>query len=232
MRIAYLIAALGLVGCGDDGGSTVDAAVVPTMLTVTGTTYDVAISGRSPIGGVTVEAYEEGGTTPVAMTTSAADGTYTLTITTDGEALDGYLIGKLAGKKDTYLYPPGELAADISGATVLMLSQQIFDASFTLAQVTADNSKGWIGVQVFDGAMMPVGGATVSTQPGGTVRYNGSSGLPTGASQTMTMADGVAYVFNVGPGDVTISASGGGQTFRSHRVKARAGEVTTTLVQP
>ncbi len=233
MRIAYLIAALGLVGCGDDGGSTtVDSPIVPTTLTVTGTTYDVAISGRTPVGGVTVEAYQEGGSTPVAMTTSAADGTYTLTITTNGEALDGYLLGKLAGKKDTYLYPPGALSADISGATVLMLSQQIFDASFSLAQVTADSSKGWIGVQVYDGAMTGVGGVTVSTQPSGTVRYNGSGGLPAGASQTTTMSDGIAYVFNVGPGDVTLSASGGGLTFESHRVNARAGQVTTTLITP
>lgn len=232
MRSAYLIAALGLVGCGDDGGSAVDAAVVPMTVTVSGTTFDVGLGGRTPIGGVMLEVYEEGGTTPVTMATSATDGTYSLTITTNGDALDGYLVGKLAGKKDTYLYPPGTLTADITGATVLMLSQQIFDASFSLAQVTADNSKGWIGVQVFDSSMMGVAGVTVSSQPAGTVRYNGSGGLPTGASQTTTMADGIGYIFNVGPGDVTLSASGGGQTFKSHRVNARAGQVTTTLIQP
>jgi hypothetical protein len=230
MRIAYLIAAVGLIGCGDDGGSTLDGPVVPTTVTVTGTTYDVGLGGRTPIGGVSVQAFEEGGTTAVAMTTSAADGTYTLSITTNGSSLDGYVLGKLAGKKDNYLYPAGPLTADISNATVLMLSQSIFDASFTIAQVSPEPGKGWIGVQVYDGANAGVAGVTVSTQPAGTVKYNGANGLPT-ANGTATMADGIAYVFNVGPGDVTISASGGGQTFRSHRVNARADQVTTTLVQ-
>lgn len=48
----------------------------------------------------------------------------------------------------------------------------------------------------------------------------------------MTGADGIAYIFNVAPGNVTISATGGGLTFRSHPVNARAGKVTTTLIQP
>jgi hypothetical protein len=231
MRISYLIAALGLVGCGDDGGTTVDATVVPAMVTVVGTTSEIGIGGRTPIGGVTIEAYEEGGTTPVAMTTSAADGTYTLTITTNGEALDGYLLGKLAGKKDTYLYPAGPLTADISGATVLLLTQQVFDTASTLAQGGQTDGMGFIGIQVYDGANMGVGDVMLSSSPSGNVRYNGSNGLPN-SSGTMTMTDGLGYIFNVPAGRVTLMATGGGMTFKSHTITARADQVTTTLITP
>jgi len=180
---------------------------------------------------VTVAAYEEGATTPVAMTTSAADGTYTLTITTNGTPLNGYVLGTSSGKKDTYLYPAGPLTGDIDGATILMLTQAIFEAASNLAQGGQTDGMGWIGVQIYDGANTAVAGVTVSSSPTGTVRYNGANGLPT-ASGTATMADGVAYIFNVAPGQVTVNATGGGMTFKSHAVNARADQVTLTLVQP
>jgi hypothetical protein len=78
---------------------------------------------------------------------------------------------------------------------------------------------------------MGVGGVTISSTPAGTVRYNGSNGLPS-STATMTMADGLGYVFNVAPGQVTLSATGGGMTFKSHAVNARADQVTTTLITP
>lgn len=230
MRNLCFVVALGLVGCGGDGGSSVDAPGQPLTVTVTGTTSDIGLSGRTPVGGVTIEAYEEGGTTPVATTTSAADGTYSLTITSTG-ALEGYLIGKLAGKKDTYLYPAGPLTADISNATILMLTQSLFDTASTLAQGGQTPGMGFIGIQVYDGANAGVAGVTLSSTPAGTVRYNGANGLPT-ANGTVTMADGLGYIFNVPAGRVTLSATGGGMTFQSHAVTARADQVTTTLITP
>ncbi len=211
---------------------TIDSPPAAQMVTVTGTTSEIGLSGRAPIGGVTVAAYSEGATTPVAMTTSAADGTYTLTIETNGTALDGYLKGTLSGKKDTYLYPAGPLAADISGATILMLTQQTFELASTLAQGGQTPGMGFIGVQVYNTEMtMGIADVTLSSQPGGTVRYNGSNGLPS-STGTMTLADGLGYIFNVPAGMVTLSATGGGMTFRSHAVNARADTVTTTLIQP
>jgi hypothetical protein len=227
---------LGLVGVvaacgGDDGGTTADAPVVATTVTVTGTTSDVTGSGRTPVSGVTVSAFKEGDTTPLVTTTSDAQGNYTLMIATNGTALDGYLLGKLAGKKDNYLYPPKPLTADIPSAPVLVISQNTFNLLAVAAQTSQDSTKGWVGVQVFDSANMPVMGATVTSSPAGTVRYNSSGGTPS-SSATVTAADGIAYIFNVAAGNVTISASGGGLTFFSHPVNARANQVTTTLIQP
>ncbi len=229
---------LGLAACGDDGGGGgsdggADAPPVATNVKVTGTASEVSISGRVPTAGVMVSAFKEGETTAVVSTTTDASGNYSLVIPTNGTALDGYLIGKLAGRKDTYLYPPRPIAADLSSATVLLLTQSNFDTAATLAQATQSPGSGWIGVQVFDAANMPVAGVAVTSNPAGLVRYNGTNGLPS-KTPTSTAADGIAYIFNVPAGTVTVSASGGtgGLSYHAHPVNARADQVTTTLIQP
>jgi hypothetical protein len=238
MTNRILAVLLGLAACGDDGGTgvggdggNVDAPSIPAMVTVSGVASTVGISGSTPLADVTIAAYREGETTPVAMTTSAADGTYSLVIPTNGVALDGYLKGTQAGKKDNYLYPPKPLTADIASAPVLMVSQGTFDLLGTLAQTNQDPTKAFIGVQVYTADNMDVAGAVVTSSPAGTVKYNNADGRPA-PDGTMTEVDGIAYIFNVAPGIVTISATGGGLTFFSHPVNARADQLTTTLIQP
>jgi hypothetical protein len=231
-----ILAALlvGLTACGGDdggGGGDVDASIVPATVTVAGVAQTVGLGGRSPLAGVAIAAFREGETTPIAMTTSGADGTYSLAIPTNGVALDGYLLGTQAGKKDNYLYPPRPLTFDVPSAPILMIPQSTFDTLGSLAQVNQDPAKGWVGVQVYTADNMPVAGAMVTSSPSGTVKYNGASGTPS-RTATMTDVDGIAYIFNVGPGTVTISATGGGLTFFSHPVIARADQLTTTLIQP
>lgn len=233
---SYLaLALLGFAACGDDGGTAgnVDAAVVPTNLTVKGIASEVGISGRTPTAGVMVSAFKEGDTTAIVSTTTDAAGAYTLVIPTDGTALEGYLLGTLSGRKDTYLYPPRPISADLPSAPVLILTQATFEAAASLSQTPQVAGMGWVGVQVFDSANMPVEGVVVTSSPAGTVRYNGTMGLPS-KTPTATAADGIAYVFSVAPGTVTISASGGtgSLTYHSHTVNARADQVTTTLIQP
>lgn len=232
---SYLaFAVLGLAACGDDGGTaTPDAPPVASNITVMGIASDIGIGGRTPTAGVMVSAFKEGDATSIVSATTDANGAYTLVIPTNGTALDGYLLGKLANHKDTYLYPPRPIAADLPSAPVLMLTQTTFEAAASLSQTPQPAGMGWIGVQVFDAANMPVEGVTVTSTPAGTVRYNGANGLPNKAA-TATTADGIAYIFAVAPGTVTISASGGtgNLTYHSHPVNARADQVTTTLIQP
>jgi len=233
MSNRILAVLLGLAACGDDGGGSggVDATPIPAMVTVNGVTSTVGLGGRSPEPGVLVAAYREGEPGIVAMTTSAADGTYSLSLPTNGVALDGYLLGTKSGMKDNYLYPPRPLTGDIASAPVLMVTQGIFDTLGTLAGVSQESTNGFIGVQVFTADNLPVAGATVTSSPAGTVKYNGSGGTPS-RDATVTSADGIAYIFNVTAGTVTINATGGGLTFFSHPVIARADQLTTTLIQP
>lgn len=207
------------------------------MISISGTASSIGVGGSAPEAGVLVEAFDNANeTTPVASATTDASGNYTITVTTNGKALDGFLKATRGTDfVDTYLYPPFALATDFNGASMNLVSQGTFDTLSTLCQGNQDPAKGVIALLVtLDPTMasaMAVGGATVSTSPDATKYcYNGNNGLPA-SSATMTQPDGIAYAFNV-TGNATVSAAKSGLTFKSHAVNARAAALTTTLVIP
>lgn len=221
-----------VVGCGSSGGGkTPDASNVPATITLSGTASD-AQSG-SALASVAVGAFKSSDETNAVMTaTTDASGNFTMTITTNGQALDGYIQGTKSGYVDTYLYPPTPVSANYTGATVLMVTPGTFGLLYTVAQVGGQTpGDGSIALKVEDASGMPVAGATISSTPAGMVRYNGT-GTPAvpDKNATSTQADGIAYVLNVAAGQVTVSAAKSGLTFKSHAVKARADVVTETLI--
>lgn len=225
-----------LVACGgggDDGdGVDVDAPPAPSMLMVSGQAQTVM--GTSTVGlmGATIEAYRVGDATPLATTTSGTDGDYSLTLTTDGTAINGYLKGTSATRLDTYLYPPKPLAADRMNATVLIVTQQTLNLLGTLGGTSQMASKGFIGVRIVDAAGTGVAGVTVSITPMGTARIiYAVNNLP---NQNATMTDSSATVFiaNTDVGEITVDAAGGGVDYYEHPVNARAGVITTTAMEP
>ncbi len=98
-----------LVGCGGDdgggGGATSDAATgggadakqfldapitAPAQITISGKATAQDTSGSMPLAGVTVAAFRTTDeNTPIATTTTDAQGNYSLTLETGGVALDG-----------------------------------------------------------------------------------------------------------------------------------------------
>lgn len=233
----FNMAALALVlvcGCGDDGGGgSPDAPPsAPATITISGTATKRSGLTESPAEGAMIAAYKNSDpNTAIAMTTADAAGMYTLTVETGGVAVDGYIKAKLADFLDLYLYPPKPLTADFAGASLNIIDQQTVDAMYAFCQHTQDPAMTQIAVIVADGANAPIAGATVSSTPAAPKYcFNGSNGLPSGA-ETMTNSDGVAYMLNVAPGEVTVSGSSAGSTFGSHKVNARAGAFTTTVIQ-
>jgi hypothetical protein len=235
------IASLALVGCGDDGGTTggnADAAPdVSSMLTISGVASEITTGGRTPQAGVAITVYKVSDDSMIGMATTDANGAYSITVTTNGSPVDGYLKATKSGLKDTYLYPPGPLSSDFAGVTTLMLKQSTQNLANQVGGAAApDPTKGWIAMLVLDApqtSAMTVMGATVSASPTGEIRYNGSAGIPAGTGQAMSTAmDGIAYAMNVPAGQVTVGASKSGLTFKSHAVNARADKITLTLVTP
>jgi hypothetical protein len=109
-----------------------------------------------------------------------------------------------------------------------MLSSSTFGL---LVQFAGGSSgKGVITMIVVDSSGQPVQGATASTSPSSTVKYSDGSGYPTATSGTNT--NGIAFMVNVPPGDVSVSASKSGMTFKSHTLNARADKFTTTAIAP
>ena len=191
-----------------------------------------------PREGVQITVYKVSDDSVIGMTTSAANGTYSITAQTNGSAIDGYLKASKAGLKDTYLYPPGPLSSDFSGATTLMLTQSTQNAANSIAGATSPSppTSGWIGVLVVDGSSAsatPVTGATITATPTGEIRYNSAQHLPASANQAMSTADdGIAYAMNVPAGQVMVGAAKTGMVFKAHAVNARANQITLTLVTP
>jgi len=236
--ILYLL----LAACGGGGGSKTDGSTdtmvfhdappnVPAMITISGTTKEVTGLGQmNPLAGVVVEAHKASDDSLVTMTTSDAQGNYSLTITTNGVPVDGYLKATKATYADTYLFPPAPLIANFSMGSVNCLMPSTIDSLYAIAGVAGGHvaGMGTVALEVFDAAGMPVTGATISSTPAYTYRY----GNPPLNSNTSTQADGIAAVLNAAPGSVSLSATKTGTTFHSHSVKVFANAFTTTIIQP
>jgi hypothetical protein len=235
----YLLLGLSFImaACGGDSSGPAEGfgcvndplpTTAPGVVTVDGQVLGNALS-PGPISGAIVTAFRVSPAESLAVDTSSTPGFYAVSITTGGTPVTGYLRVTSSGKVDTYAYPARPLAGNLT-TNVLTPSQSELDFLAVAVSVTQSNTNGFIGVVVKDCFGDPVAGATVTTNPGGTVKYN-SGGAPSG-SATSTADDGVAYVFNVPAGNVTVRAHGGGETLREHAVNARAGKVTLTEIQP
>ncbi len=237
--LLVLATPLVLVACGGDKSTTGTPGPfdclgqplptnAPNSVIVTGVVRAGALAPTARAGAV-VKGFKTGTAIALDSTTSDASGNYTLTLATGGVPIDGYVQVRDSGYIDTYGYPPLPLSANAS-ESVLLITTGDLTALSGFTGVTQTAGKGAIAVVVADCNGTPIAGATVSTNPAGTVRYN-SGGLPS-SSATSTASDGVAYVFNVTAGDVVVSAVSGANALRSHTVNARADVVTLTGVTP
>jgi hypothetical protein len=246
MRTLTTFAFIVVAACGGGSGnpSDIDAAmtadakvfldappIVPQMITIAGKTTERSISGETNVAGVTMTIFSNSNeTTAIATAMSDAQGAYTMQVPTNGAPIDGYLVATKNGYVDIFLYPSSPFIDNDMGADVNMMTPSNKDFLNSLASGGQTAGKGMIGLQVRD-ASGPVTGATISSMPAsGAYRYNGSNGLPS-SSATTTSSDGVAFMFNVPSGAITVTATKAGMTFKAHIVKARADKFTTTSVQ-
>src|SRR5205807_7331466 len=93
----------------------------PSAITVQGTVKSNVLA-PSPLAGATVQAFQTGNATALATATSGAQGNYSVTLSTGGTPLDGYVRVSKASYLDTYGYPPAPLAADASESVLLLTS--------------------------------------------------------------------------------------------------------------
>ena len=230
--IAIVLAACGgkSGGGGGGGGGGADAPTVPATITVSGTATQQSTTSGSPAPGVLVAAYKNSDeSTALAMATTDANGNYSLTITTTGQPLDGFLKATKSGNADTYLYPPAPLTADFTDASVNELDTSLYD---TIAQTIGRGQpgQGMIALEVQDAAANLIAGAMVTSNPAAAhTGYTGSIGLPD-TSATMTTTDGRAYLFGLAPGAITVMATMTGATFKTTSLSIHADAFTTTVI--
>jgi len=218
---------------GSDDAST-DGSTTTGMLTLSGTAKEISAGGQTALGGVMLTAYNAADDSVLGMTTSAADGTFSITVKATG-GIDGYLKAVTPGTgmnayKDSYLYPPATLTTNFSGVPVFVLKVSTYDLANRLLGNGQTAQNGWIALIVQDAAMMPVAGAKVTSTPMGQVNYN-TNNLPS-QSAVSTAADGIAYDTNITAGTVSVKATKAGSTFATHSIKVRPDVVTLTLITP
>lgn len=203
----------------------------PTSITIAGRAFDQSLGGQTPLDGASLSAFPtQASTTATANAFTDSSGAFSLVVGTGESPLDGYVKATMTGEMDSYLYPNAPLATSQAGLNVIMVTADTFGLLVSGSGVTQDAANGVVAVLVLDCESQPVAGATVSTSPAGTVRYNEGS-LPS-AKATATAADGIAYVLNVPTGDVTVSAAAGTYVLRSHHIVSRTNVFTTTVVTP
>jgi hypothetical protein len=249
-----LVLCVSTSACGDDGGSgngadaplpggdadvsdapgdsdvTPDAPPAPATIIVSGTASALSISGEEPVAGATIAAFRRSDeSTAIATTTTDNQGNFTLSIDTGGVAVDGFLKATSSSHVDSYVYPPGPLASDTADVRVTMVTPTNYGALYAFTQVSEAPDTGVVGLLVLDTTEQPVAGATATSTPAATAKYNGSQGFPSSGA-TSTAADGLAYLLNAPPGAITVGAAKQGSTFASHDVKVWASSLTTTLV--
>jgi hypothetical protein len=198
-------------------------------LSISGTSDELIDLGLFAESSVTVSAFLAGDTTARATTTSDAQGLFALSIATDGLAHPGYLLSTHTGFLPTYAYPAVPYSSDIVTATSVVVTSQTLAALASAAETNQDPSDGILAVRIVDCVGQPIAGARL-TSPSGALYYV-SGGMPS-ITATATDASGLVYIFDVPPGDVTISGTYTDVLLRSHVVQAYAGALTLTDLQP
>ena len=214
-----------------DCSGTALPATAATVVSVSGTVTEITLGGPAGVPGATLEAFRTGDTSPLATTTTAADGSYTISVTTGGVPLDGYLRVDKASYDTTYLYPSAPLVASFAGAKIVLLNPFELSVLANAAGITLSSTNGLVVLTVVDCTGKVLAGATVSSNPAaGATRYN-SGGEPQ-SSASATDVDGLAYLLNLPAGNVAVQGSSGSHTLRSHTLNARAGAITQTILAP
>jgi len=236
MRDLVLVLALAACGsssgtpAGGDGALAIDAPAVPAMLVLSGTTSEISASGQTPTAGVVITAYNAADDSVLGTATSAgATATFSISVATHGQPIDGYLKAVTPGAfKQTFLYPPFSLTKDYANVPVFVMKSSTYDLINGVLGNNQKTTQGWIALLALDAAQTAVAGATASSTPSGQIAYN-SGGVPS-TSATSTAADGIAYDTAVATGQVTVAAAKAGTTFHAHAIQVRADVVTLTIV--
>lgn len=188
-------------------------------LRISGTTVDIpAFGGAIPRSGVTIELSTTLDGTPMVQTSSAGDGTYTLSVPMSGNELTGYIALREEGLLPSLLVPDGPIDGDIVDMYSPVTSDPAVSTLYLLSGVSRKASAGTLGIMVLDCDGVPVVDARVSITPApAAMVYTDDEGSPNG-SLTTTRGTGLVYALNVPVGTVTVTASKTGEAFMTHEV--------------
>jgi hypothetical protein len=203
------------------------------------TLYAVDFATQKPIPNVTVKVCPPGDATcanPVAMGTTAANGSVLLSLPAAKSGINGFLELSEASYVTTlnFVSDADNVSLFTFGATAITLvSKTAFTQLVGAVGATADPTRGHLAFFTKDCSRSPAGGVNVTasnTDAQSTAAY--FIGAIPSKTATQTDLSGTGYVANVPTGAVTVTGKYGTMRMGSQTVLVRAGALTTFDVTP
>ncbi|HEV2670053.1 MAG TPA: hypothetical protein VGU74_03105, partial [Gemmatimonadales bacterium] len=181
--LVIVIAACGSDSSGPGAGFECLGAALPTTapstITLQGQVLGNALAPTA-LPGAQVIASKTGADT-LAADTSDTPGFYSLSISTGGTPVNGFLQVSKSGYITTYAYPSRPLAANDT-TNVLVITSNEFGLLSTAVNAPHTPGDGTIGIVVRDCDGNPQTGATVASSPNGVIKYNAAGGPSSSAT--------------------------------------------------
>jgi hypothetical protein len=223
------------------------AGAVPPVIIVSGRAFDPLardpVTGEGlPVVGATIEFFATHGDRPLAVTTSGANGIYTVTLATGGKPVDAYVRASKEGRVPSLIFPPDPLAADIAPCSpfhgtrgcilIAMLTPGAANFMAAKAGIVRDPARGETLLIASDCSVKgaPVAGATVAIAPRPERLVYTQGPFPAPGAQA-TDSSGRVFGFNSKPGPATIVTHypDGGTGVAQVRIEAGAITIASTL---
>lgn len=217
----------------DCAGDPLPTTVASPPITIAGPIQEATLSGVGTLAASTHVSANNYGDDSV-ITEGDFTGSFTVIDPNSSTTpLNAYVKATVSGYQDTYIFPGAPISENIPNAPLIMLSDSIFGLIGLLTGITTVQGTGTLTAAILDCNNDPISGAVVTITPNvGTIKYADATGVPGSDDFPSTQAAGVVYIFNVPPGEYTISSSAGGTALRDNDVKSFADSISTIQVIP
>jgi hypothetical protein len=184
---------------------------------MSGTVVDGSVSQSHTVAGAQIEVRSRVSGESLGAGVIANDGTYSVSVATDGHPVDAEIEINGSGFVRTLAFPAAPAAETTELPRIVLMD------SATLAAFGATAATGTLFVMTRDCSGQPVGNVEIELTPADDahISYAHSSG-----------AGGLAVATNVTPGSLVVGASFGNVTYREHAVDAAADAVSLVVVGP
>ena len=199
----------------------------PAEVTLAGMAVDP--TSDTPVSDAMVQGFIPVDTSLFTVSTDAT-GTFTRLQPTGSVPLDMFFQITLSGFLTGLFYPSAPIAHDLNEQIQMFTTNDLATIG-AASQVDIDSTKAQLLVIVEDCNGAPVGGATITATGDGQILYF-DMGRPKAGLLVTDGATGAALIVNLTPTAVTVGATVGNMTLRSHAVSPMGSAVLETEVQP
>ncbi|MBV8761596.1 MAG: hypothetical protein JO257_30150 [Deltaproteobacteria bacterium] len=201
----------------------------PDPLPVEGKLFSVDHYDVTPVTGATVVLRRRGNDAVIAQTTTAADGSFTMSVVSGGAPVDGYFTVAADGYRATRVDPGNPLSGG-ENALMLVASDAELARWYAAAGTTYSPGVGTLVTASVDCARHTLDGSTLTIAPSAGVTYYDAPNKQWAAGLTAS-TNGFALVTGAAT-SVTATAAIGATSLPSHAIAVPANRLTSAVLTP